>query len=546
MSIQMLAIVNSKVVTLDERDTIAEAIAIKDGRICAIGSNNEIEKMIKNTKNTIILDAKGNIALPGLIETHGHLIVNAEFERCVDAGSPPNKSIADIVANVTKHAKMITKGEWIVGKGYDPTRLSDKKLMDRFDLDKATTDHPVVIQPFSGPMAFANSEALNRAGITRETADPPGSEIMRIHGSGGEPNGILKGYNAMGMVFQLIPPVDWDGLKIGLNKAQEKYLNQGITSFHEPKLARFVLVNGHDALKIYQRGIREKFLKLRINMMIHYNTLKDLKFALETGLGNERIRVGGVSFIGDGAHIYLNAAAVSEPYLNKPTEKGYLAESLQNNDLTAEMQRQGYQILIHAMGDRGIGKAIDVLENAQKQYPRQNTRHRIEHASMAQPEHLLRMRNMGIMPNFSVQQIDLFGDRFLDTFLGPERAHKLIPISTALSLGIKPLMHSEAGTPSPLMCVQCAVSRKTSSGYILGEDEKISIKDALKMVTINAAYASFEENMKGTLEINKLGDVTILEQDPFLVLPENIGKIPVATTIIGGEIAYLTNSISLS
>ncbi len=544
MSTQMLVIVNSKVVTLDGQDTIAEAIAIKDGKIYAIGSNDKIKSVVMKDKNTRVLDAKGNVVLPGLIETHGHLVVNAEFERCVDAGSPPNKSIADVVANVTKYAKITPKGEWIVGKGYDPTRLSDKKLIDRFDLDKATTNHPVAIQPFSGPMVFVNSEALNRAGIARETPDPPGSEIMRTLGSGGEPNGVLRGYSAMGMVFQLIPSVDWDGLKVGLGKAQDKYLRQGITSFHEPKLARFILVTGHDALKIYQRGVREGFLKLRVNMMIHDKTLKDLKFALETGLGNERIRVGGVSYIEDGAHIYLNAAALSEPYLNKPTEKGYLAEPLLN-DLTAEMQRQGYQILIHAMGDRGINTTLDALENAQKLYPRQNTRHRIEHALMAQPEHLQRMKIMGIMPNFSVQQIDFFGDRFLDTFLGPERAYKLAPIATALSVGLKPLMHSEAGTPSPLLCVQCAVSRRTNSGHVLGEDEKISVKDALKMVTINAAYASFEENLKGTLEINKLGDVTILEQDPFHFLPEKIGQIPVAATIIGGEIAYHTNAISL-
>jgi len=542
MSTQMLAILNSKVVTLDSQDTIAEAIAIKDGRICDIGSNDEIKSIIKKT--TKVLDAKGNVALPGFIETHGHLILNGEFKLCVNAGSPPNESIADVVANVAKHAQMTPKGQWIVGRGYDHTRLSDKRLMNRFDLDKATTNHAVVIQPFSGPMATVNSKALNKAGIIRETPDPPGSEIMRIQGSGGEPNGILKGYSAMGMVYQLIPSVDWDGLKVGLGEAQDKYLRQGITSFHEPKLARFVLVTGYDALKIYQRGVRERFLKLRVNMMIHDKTLKDLKFALETGLGNERIRVGGVSIIGDGSHIYTNTAAVSEPYLNEPTEKGFLAEPLLN-ELTAEMQRQGYQILIHAMGDRGISAALDALENAQKLYPRQNTRHRIEHASMTQPEHLQRMKFMGVMPNFSVQQIHFFGDRFLDTFLGPERAHKLNPIATALSVGVKPLIHSEAGTPSPLLCVQCVVSRKTSSGQILGEDEKVSVKDALKMVTINAANASFEENLKGTLEINKLGDVTILEQDPFHILPEKIGQIPVAATIIDGEIAYHTDAISL-
>ncbi|KQC03602.1 MAG: hypothetical protein APR54_09285 [Candidatus Cloacimonas sp. SDB] len=542
MSKKTLAIINANVVTLDDKDTVVEAIAIKDGRITALGSNTEIKSLTKHNRSYKTIDLKGKTVLPGFIETHGHLVLNGEFESCVDAGSPPNESIEDIISSVAEYAKNKEKGEWIIGKGYNRTKLEDNKFLDRFDLDKATTDHPVVIQPFSGPMAFVNSLALEKAGITRETPNPTGSEIVRVPGSNGEPNGVLKGYNAMGLVFNLIPSFKWDEIKYGLGKAQENYFRQGITSFHEPKLARFVLIKGHDALKIYQRGVRENFVKLRTNMMIHDKTLKDLKFSLETGLGNEKIRVGGVSYIGDGAHIYLNAAALSEPYLNNPREKGYWAEPEINEEIT-EMQRQGYQILIHAMGDRGISIALDAFENANKLFPRENTRHRVEHALLMYPEHIQKMKEMGIMPNFSIQQVNIFGDRFIDTFLGQERANRIAPVASVLSAGIKPLMHSEAGTPCPLFCVQCAVSRKTNSGQVLNKEERVSVKDALKMITTNAAYASFEENIKGTLEKNKLGDLVILERDPFVVEPDSIGQIPILSTIIDGEIVYSKDNI---
>ena len=536
-----LIVINGRIETMDAKGTVEEAVGVREGKVAALGDNYEV--MRERQSNTTVIDAAGKVVLPGFIEPHNHMVSFGTSLLEVDLKTPPNFNISDIKERLRQRAAITPKGHWIRGRGYDDTAIAEMRHPNRRDLDEVSTEHPILISHNSGHMLAANSKALELARISSETSDPSGGRVGRFPGTS-EPDGMLYEMPAQGLVNQLVPPYSEEDVRKGFLEAQEEYLRRGITTIHDTGVGKW---GGVDILKTYQQARRDGVLKFRVNMFIIFQLLKELDFALLSGFGDEWVRVAGCKIVSDGS-IQGITAALREPYFCNENEKGWLIyEQEELNEMVLTLHRQGYQIATHANGDAAIDATLAAYENALRTLPKADHRFRIEHCQVCHPEHITKMRRLGVIPNFFANHVYYWGDRHRDRFLGPERVQHLDPVGSAIQAGLHPLLHSDCPvTPvNPLFCVQSATARVTSSGKILNGPERVSVKEAIATMTVNAAYGAFEENVKGTLEVGKLGDLVVLTQDPFKERPEEIGQIEVAATIVGGQVVFETSDTSI-
>ena len=535
-----LIVINARVETMDANNSVVQAVGIRNGRIAVLGTNDDV--IAERHGGTTVIDAKGKAVLPGFIEPHNHMVGYSTNLLEVDVRTPPNRNISDIVDRLRERASITPPGDWIRGRGYDDTGLQDMRHPTRNDLDAASTEHPIAIVHNSGHMLAANSTALEKAGIHDETPDPAGGRIGRFPASG-EPDGMLY-ETAQGLVHQLLPTYTEGDVRTGFVQAQDEYLRRGITTIHDASVSN---ARGVDIMHTYHQAQREGFLKFRVNMFIQWEYLKDSNFAWQTGGGDEWVRVAGCKIVSDGS-IQGITAALREPYHCDPNEQGWLIyEQDELNDIVMTLHQRGYQIATHANGDAAIDAILAAYENALRAIPKVDHRFRIEHCQVCVPEHISKMRDLGVIPNFFPNHVYYFGDRHRDRFLGPDRVTHLDPIGSAVQAGIRPLLHSDCPvTPvNPLFCIQNAIARVTSSGKVLTEMERVATREAISMMTVNAAYGAFEENVKGSLEIGKLGDLVVLNHDPFQEAAHELGQIESAATVVGGQVMYQTNDVSI-
>ena len=535
-----LIVINGRVETMDANNNVVQAVGIRNGRIAVLGTNDDV--MAERHGGTTVIDAKGKAVLPGFIEPHNHMVGYSTNLLEVDVRTPPNRNINDIVDRLRERASITPPGDWIRGRGYDDTGLQDMRHPTRNDMDAASTEHPIAIVHNSGHMLAANSNALELAGIHDETPDPAGGRIGRFPASG-EPDGMLY-ETAQGLVHQLLPTYTEGDVRTGFVQAQDEYLRRGITTIHDASVSN---ARGVDIMHTYHQAQLEGFLKFRVNMFIQWEYLKDSNFAWQTGGGDEWVRVAGCKIVSDGS-IQGITAALREPYHCDPNEQGWLIyEQDELNDIVMTLHQKGYQIATHANGDAAIDAILAAYENALRAIPKVDHRFRIEHCQVCVPEHISKMRDLGVIPNFFPNHVYYFGDRHRDRFLGPDRVTHLDPIGSAIQAGIKPLLHSDCPvTPvNPLFCIQNAIARVTSSGKVLTEVERVATREAISMMTVNAAYGGFEEHVKGSLEIGKLGDLVVLNHDPFQEAAHELGQIESAATVVGGQVMYQTNDVSI-
>ena len=536
-----LIVINGRVETMDAANGVVQAVGIRDGRIAALGTNDEVS--VGKHSRTTVIDARGKTVLPGFIEPHNHMVGYSTNLLEVDVRTPPNRNIGDIVDRLRERAARTPPGDWVRGRGYDDTGLQDMRHPTRHDLDAASAEHPIAIVHNSGHMLAANSAALEMAGIHDETPDPPGGRIGRLPGSA-EPDGMLY-ETAQALVHQLLPAYTEEDVRTGFVRAQDEYLRRGITTIHDASVGN---ARGVDILGTYRRARQEGFLKFRVNMFMQWEFLKRSDFTLKSGDGDEWVRVAGCKIVSDGS-IQGITAALREPYHCDPDEQGWLIyEQEELNEMVMTLHRRGYQIATHANGDAAIDAVLKAYENALRAIPKSDHRFRIEHCQVCLPEHISKMRDLGVIPNFFPNHVYYFGDRHRERFLGPERATNLDPIGSAVQAGIKPLLHSDCPvTPvNPLFCIQNTIDRVTSSGRVLTEAERVPAREAISMMTVNAAYGAFEENVKGSLELGKLGDLVVLDHDPFRESAHELGQIESAATVVGGQVMYQTNDISIA
>ncbi len=532
-----LALVNGKIITVNPKSEIAQAVAVKDGKIAGVGSTASIKRI--SGSDTRIIDLKGKTVTPGFIESHCHPNT-AGTSILYEASLGDARSMDEILSALSDKAKNLPAGTWVRGRGYDDQRLAEKRHPTRRDLDKVTTKHPVYIVRTDGHIAVANSEALRLAGISKASADPTGGRFDRDET--GEPNGILR-ESAQGAVRQLIPPYSVPERKAGILAAQKQLAAWGITSYGDAGVDR-------DAFIAYQDLANEGKLPLRVAMMInclvragsmYLDDLCDAGF--KAGYGNERLRILGAKMFCDGSMSGWTAA-LYEPYANMPSERGIIvfgADVLHKAIIQAH--KSGLRPIIHAIGDRAVDITLDGIEKALQEYPAVDHRMRIEHVNLPSEAAVDRMKRLGVMPGSSVGFIYELGPAHY-IGLGEKRMKYYFPHKTYIEKGIITAGNSDWVVTSANIAKQlhCLVTRKGYNGQVIGADQAIPIQEALKLYTINAAYASFEEKIKGSIEVGKLADFTVLDRDIFTIPSDDIINVKPVMTIVGGEVVYKSNA----
>lgn len=536
---------NGTVITMNSDSPSANAVAVKDGRIVSVGTNHDIRKLAGRDTKTV--DLKGKVMLPGLIDAHSHFPVSG-LDGLVYANlnSPPVgtiETIDNIVETLNKRLNDTVDGDWIVGMGYDQTLMKDKRHPNRFDLDKVSAEQPILITHTSGHLVVANSAALKLAGITKETPDPRGGKIWRDKETG-EPTGLLE-ESATHLINKHIPPVSFEQNIESVKEAVKQYTAAGVTT-------SIIASGDKQSLINLQQYSKMGILPIRITTMGSAGLGNASQSSIEmggiiTGFGNDMLKVGPIKLFQDGS-IQGYTGYLTKPYHVSPGEdSSYRGNPIQSRETLTEqvieLHKAGYQIAIHANGDAAIDDVLYAYRKAQEAFPRKDTRHRIEHAQMAREDQLDEMKELGITPSFYVSHTYFWGDQHWETFMGPERAARMSPLKSAEKRGIKFSIHLDTPvTPmNPLQGVWSAVNRTARSGEVIGAGQRVTPMEALRAVTIDAAWQNFEEDIKGSIEEGKYADFVILEENPLSIDPAKIKDIKILETIINGKSVYKTS-----
>jgi predicted amidohydrolase YtcJ len=534
-----LIIKNGKVVTVDKANTIAEAIAVKDGHVLRVGTEEQVMKFARST--TEIIDLKGRSVYPGFIDTHEHCIRRGLQLDWVNSGTPPNRSLQDVLKGLRMKADSKNKGEWVIGSWFDESQWEDKSFPNRYDLDKASKVNPIYLGRAGGHNAVVNSLALKMAGILKDTSQPKGGNIERDEK--GEPTGRLDEIAAMDLVRDIIPRVsDEEEVNILAENwpiLEEEYLSWGLTTIHEAH------IKAPQALA-YQRLNNEEKLRIRVGLMLDgmtpykgYATSDLSRQGLTTPFKwSDKLYVVSVKVGVDGAMGSLTAA-LYEDYANDLGNKGIVRCT--QEELTDEVLRchkAGIRTCIHAIGDRAIDMALNAIEAAVKLKPWPDHRHRIEHAGYVLPRQLAKMKELGVNVSASIGFCYPIGDSHIAA-LGEDRLRGYYPMKSFRDHGIIAAGNSDGfGTSWALTGIYGCVTRKSRSGRTLAVEESLPIIDALRAYTWNAAYLEGNEETKGSIEPGKFADFVVLDKDITTVDPSKILDTNVLMTIIGGEVVY--------
>jgi len=519
-------VINARVFTSDPENPSAEAFAVKGDRFLAVGSSADIRALAGS--NTEIVDAEGMFVTPGFIDAHSHPS-GAGVNELVQVNADL-RSASDIAAALQERAGSTPAGQWIQAFKYDDTKLSEGRPLNRDDIDALVPDHPVVVRHRGGHTSVYNSMALGLAGVTSETQDPPGGRFYR------DENGRLTGLVAGGAraVFSELIPSDStrEQRRDGVVLISELMTQAGLTSVHQTGGYR-------DDMIAYQDAREAGGMRFRMYLFPRGRLFDDLVNAgVRTGMGDEVFRIGAVKFTADGS-ASERTMRMSEPYEGRPDDYGLLYMTEEEIFQSVEnAHRNDFQVAIHANGDVTIKMVLDAYERAQTLWPRADTRHRIEHCSLVNPELLSRIRDLGVIPAPFYTYVHYHGNKWVD--YGEERMRWMFAHKSFLDYGIPvaPASDYTPGPYEPLMAIQSMVTRKDFDGRVWGPNQRISIEDALKICTINGAYASFEEGIKGSITTGKLADFVILADAPQDVDPDQIKHIEIVRTVVGGKTMY--------
>ena len=522
--------INGKIVTMDPDESIAEAVAIKFGKFIHVGSTKEVEGLVG--EDTKVVDLEGKTVVPGLIDSHCHMMDEGAMRKLyVDVSEEAGvHSIADLVAKLKKRATETPKGEWVLGYQEDDSKLAEKRHPTRYDLDKVSTEHPVMVITVGGHFRMVNSLALEQAGITKDTKDPVGGKYDRDET--GLPIGGLH-ETAIGTVIP--KEVDEPTREQSREGAKEILLDcakTGLTCVYD------TVVKNQIRAAIDLKNKDELPIRVRMDVMIDLFPELD-KLGIYRGLGDDWLRVCGLKFFFDGA-ISARTAAVTEEYLNKPGFYGVMATTREIATKTImDAYKEGYRISSHANGDRAIEMYLDIMEEAQKQYPRPDPRNRDIHCTVITPKLVQRIKDLGILPTIFGPYVYYHGDKLIPAF-GEERLERMFAARSFLDADVKIAAHSDhpCAPYPPLMAIHGLVNRKTKAGKPIGQSQKISVIEALKLYTTNSAYQQFDEDKLGSIEEGKLADMVVLGEDILTIDTEKIKDIPIEKTIVDGKVVY--------
>lgn len=502
-----------------------EALAIAGDRILAAGTNAEMQALATSATKRIDLGQKA--VLPGFNDGHTHVASSGlRHLREVDCDL---RSIAEIQQAIRTRAATTPKGQLIRGFKYDDTKTREGRKLHLRDLDAAAPDHPVLIVHRGGHTAFVNSLLLNQRDINDKTPNPSGGEI--VHDAAGHVTGEFR-ETALGLVRPGTAPYTREDRREGVKLMTKLFAQAGVTSTHD--------AGGlPEDLLAYQDAKESGDLFCRVYTLIRANSIDAMIAAgVRTGFGDDWCRVGAMKLVSDGS-ISERTARLNEPYIGRPTDYGIqVATEDELYQLARKAHLAGWQIGTHANGDAGIDIALRVYERLQREHPRKDPRFRLEHCTMINDDLLRRIKALNAIPTPFWTYVYYHGEKMAD--YGDERLNRMFAMRSFLDAGIRVAPGSDyvPGPFDPMMALQSCVTRADVRGKVWGPKQKITVAEAVRASTINGAYASFEEDRKGTLEPGKLADMVVLTQDPFRVAPSQLSNIRVERTMIGGRWVY--------
>ncbi|MCF8228617.1 MAG: amidohydrolase family protein [Bacteroidales bacterium] len=525
---------NGNIITVNPADDIAEAVAVKDSLFIYVGTNTEVQAYIGD--QTEIIDLDGLTVTPGIIDAHTHMIYFGQAEnQYVNLRPPEVTSIAEILAKIEERVNEVEPGDWIVGDGF--FRLEDGRLPTKWDLDPVSPNNPVILNSMGGHFGTANSIALDTAGITEATENPPGGFIE--HDSiTGEVNGILWNHPGMDLVRKHIPAFDTSELIYDVKYAQDFYLADGLTSIQD------VNTRGRTRIFAYSKTAYDGDLKIRTYMHFTIEKPHDAVVAIEhiPLFKYPMISHGGCKFLLDGQPpTSFTYDPHPGPSWNVST---WNADTLKK--YVKMLHRDGRQLSFHVMGDAAIDMALDAIEEAQQDTFITDIRHRLEHVMIPTAQSLHRMKELDVLACMQPGAIYTGGDYY--NYYWEHDINRLMPLRAMIDSGLHVSLGSDFPTVielDPRVALWGALVRKTSSGLVIAPGQRISMQEALRAHTYEAAYASFDEDVKGSIEIGKYADMTVWTRNFYNITPAEILDANVVMTIVGGTV-YSTNNEEVS
>ena len=531
---------NGNIITVNEKEPIIDAVLVENGKIIKTGSKEEILKL-KN-EDTELIDLDGKTMLPGFIDSHSHIIAVAQTLMIVNLSDANSKEefieiLKDYIQNNPPK-----NGEWIIGFGYDNTRYENEEHPTKFDLDMVSKDIPIFISHASGHIATTNSKALEAFGYVGTSYEVPEGGVVRTIEGSNEPNGILEENACLSPEKRkVIPAPSVDTLLSCIKKAQQIYSSYGLTTAQDASIDE----NLNQLLNLAAQ--KNELIIDIVGQTVQHTTLKLLKNegTPKRKYYNHYKLLGGKTWL-DGSP-QGKTAWLTKPYYEVPEgeSKDYCGYATQEDKDVIEyfksLIENNIQVNVHCNGDaasdqfiRCYKKALEMTDN------KTDLRPVMVHAQTVREDQLDDMKEVGIIPTFFLDHIWFWGDYHYESVFGAERANRISPAKSALRRNINFTLHQDSPVkmPNQILAMHNAVNRQTQSGRILGADQRLSIMEAIKALTINAAYQYFEEDEKGSIEEGKVADFVILDRNPLDVDSSEIKEIKVLETIKEGNTIY--------
>lgn len=512
------------ILTVNEKQPNAEAVAISEGKIVYVG--DKAGALALKTEKTELVDLKGKTLLPGFIDPHTHIMLEGLFAVSPDVSPFTNPTTDDVVKVLTEASK---KGP-VLAFGYDPSLMTDDNELGFEILDKISTEVPIVIVNKSGHIAYGNKKAFELAKITEDVKDPAGGSYGR------DKEGHLTGLgyevpSVMALTAPMIGLLKFNFEDVAKNVAK-LYSKNGYTTVTDLGIG-LNMPTPEDHIRILKATAENVDSPIRIQGYAVYPLID--KFDELQKLNNDKFKILGIKIWSDGS-IQGYTAAFNERYKDKDTTGVLNFDQEKLNRLVLNVHEKNYQVAVHANGDKAINETLNAYENAQKVHPREDPRLRIEHASIADMSLLKRMAQVHATPSFTDEHIFYWGKVFKDKILGEERTNFLDSARTARDLGLKFSFNDDTlADINPLFLIQIAVTRQMKGDGILNPKETISVDDAIKAMTIYAAWQSFRDKELGSIEKGKFADFVVLEQNPKKVDTDKIKDIKIIETWLNGH-----------
>jgi len=536
-----LVLDSANVITVDDDRPRAASIAILGDRIVGVGDRHEF-----STSGARTIDLDGLTVVPGFNDAHNHMAMYGASLNEVPIQPGVARSVEEIVDAIGRRAAETPPGVWVIGAGYDDNKLAERRHPTRRELDAVSPDNPVLLNHTSGHFCVVNSAAMRLARVG-EVAVPEGGVVaVDEHG---EPNGLLE-EQAQTLVRALLHPRAIADMAQNLSAASSKYLSEGITSCQEAGVGGILGTKEPLELAAYQQARRDGRLRVRVTLMPAVETLHatdhhvddDEPFVLDLGLhsgfGDDWLKFGAVKIFADGSLIG-RTAAMFDDFEGDPGNNGYFQmDETRLHGLIMKAHRSGWQVAVHAIGDRAVSSVLDGYTAALDRYPRADTRHRIEHCGMTRAADVDRIAHLGVIPVPQGRFINEIGDGMARAI--GDRRPDCYRQRSFLDAGIP--MPASSDRPvvngAPLLGIHDMVNQLTADGEPFNPHESISAHEALRAYTLSSAYASFDEQTKGSITAGKLADLTVLDRDFTTCADGDIKRTGVVATMVGGTFEY--------